>query len=165
MGKDNIEFKMAMFGLMLAGAIIYGARWLSQSVQVDAVHTSNSYSNVLVRSFPLTDHGRIEWWLSNRGRLKDEYDIPKPYFDGSYRILFWAWDGVYLTKDEGADLRCFEDMQDKANCIVKGEIPMQVSYLNDGSFIFYVGASRRLYYQAKEGDEPKRRRDLEEARE
>ena len=79
-------------------------------------------------------------------------------------ILFWAWDGIYRTDhgtDEDSDLRCFTDKKDEANCIVKSEIPLQVARLRDGTYRFYIG--KRRYSQANESDEPRRRRDWEEA--
>lgn len=153
--------------LMLCG--IYVAWCISQPVRVDAVHREGgaSHVSVLVSNFPWTDRGRINWWLQNKERIKIQFGIPAPDADGSFEIVFWAWDGIYRIDhgaDEDSDLRCFNDMQEKANCIVKNDIPLQVSRLKSGITIFDIGwDDRRVYSQSKEGDEPKRRRDWEKA--
>ncbi|WP_160286609.1 DUF943 family protein [Pseudomonas knackmussii] len=156
-----------LLGALSATAVLLGVSWIfwvSQSVRINNVHARNSYSDVLVQNFPLTDRVKIDWWLANQRFLKEEYNIPQSYYDGSFNILFWAWDGVYCVDhgtDEDSDLLCFEDMQTKANCIVKSDVPLEVARLSDGSYRFYIG--KRRYSQAKEGDEPRRRRDWEEA--
>ncbi|MBT8767886.1 DUF943 family protein [Metapseudomonas boanensis] len=157
-------------GFPLAAAVLYGAWRLSQPVQIDAVHRDGSYSNVLVRHFPLTDRGRIDWWEQNKAWLKNGYGIPEPEADGSFVVLFWAWDGVYRVDrgiDQDSDLRCFDDLPPgQANCIVKSDIPLEVSRSRDGGLIFYIGRDRRsIYSQTEEGGELKRRWDMERARE
>lgn len=161
----NRILKLGFLPIFTLSVCAYALWWLSQPTQVDAVHRdgSVSYAAVLVTHFPLTDRGRINWWLENKERLKLQYGIPAPDEDGSYKIVFRAWDGIYRIDsgtDEDSDLRCFQDMQEEANCIVKADIPLEVSRRRDGSYSFYVGT--RLYSQAKEGDEPKRRFDWEE---
>lgn len=158
-----------LLGLLPVSVLLFGIAgiWrIIQPVQIDAVHTSNSYSNVLVRNFPLTDQGRINWWLKNRELLYSKYGIPEPDADGYFVVLFWAWDGVYRA-DRGAgedfDLRCFEDMSSEAKCIVKSDIPLEVTHLREGGVIFEIGRGKRLYSQKESGGEPKRRLDWEEA--
>ncbi|WP_434747592.1 DUF943 family protein [Pantoea sp. Lu_F5_004] len=34
------------------------------------------FSAVLVKSFPLTDHGKINWWLTESNNIKEKYHIP-----------------------------------------------------------------------------------------
>ncbi|MBD2796733.1 DUF943 family protein [Xenorhabdus sp. 18] len=31
---------------------------------------------ILVRHFPITDRGKINWWEKNKAMLKDKYGIP-----------------------------------------------------------------------------------------
>ncbi|WP_371368344.1 DUF943 family protein [Pseudomonas sp. QL9] len=145
-----------------------GVWWASLPTKIDAVHRNGNFSDVLVSPFPLTDSGRIEWWENNKAHIKAEYGIPEPKPDGYFEILFWSWDGIYRVDhgtDEDSDLRCFADMPGKANCIVKSNIPLQVTHLRDGGFVFDINRGERLYSRKESGGELSRRQDWERVRE
>ncbi|MFX4316238.1 DUF943 family protein, partial [Enterobacter sp. 63] len=44
---------------------------------IDVHRSTNSlgYDYIIVDHFPLTDRGRINWWLSHREILKNKYNI------------------------------------------------------------------------------------------
>lgn len=142
--------------LTFAAILLYGGWRIYQPVEIDAVHKDRgvSYASVLVRHFPWTVRGRIEWWEQNRERLRAEYGIPHPDTDGTFQVVFWAWDGIYRVNhgtDEDSDLRCFEDMTVDARCIEKSEQPLLVRKLRDGRVVFYT--EQNSYVQDDESKE------------
>ena len=110
--------------LLLAGlAISVFFLWLSlRPVEIVAVHhRGNGFSAVLVKSFPLTDKGKIHWWLKNQVMLKEKYNLPNPERDGHFTVTFWLFGEGY--KEEGdSDRLCFDDMPAPVNCIEKNAI-------------------------------------------
>ncbi|WP_146135904.1 DUF943 family protein, partial [Yersinia pseudotuberculosis] len=83
--------KKIICALLLLGSILLGYFfWLSlRPVEIVAIHKDGNFSAVLVRDFPVTDKGKINWWLENKSRLKDKYNIPNPAPDGFFSITFW----------------------------------------------------------------------------
>ncbi len=135
--------------LLMGGALIVYFLWLSlRSVEIVAVHEDGNHSSVLVKSYPITDKGKIAWWQENKGILKEKYDIPKPKPDGSFTVVFWLFGDGY--KEEGKyDRRCFEDMKGPANCIEK-EAVFSVSNSTNMGTVFTVEDGR---YQLKKNGE------------
>lgn len=87
-------------------------------VEIIAVHQDENFSSVLVKNFPLTDKGKINWWLHNKEMLKSRYNIPIPASYGNFSVVFWLFGDGY--KEAGKyDRRCFNDMNTKINCIEK----------------------------------------------
>lgn len=130
-----------VLGTACAGAL-YGLWQVIQAPQVDAVHLSLGRPHiVLVRHFPLTQQGKIDWWDRNQAMLMTKYKIPADDFD----LTFMEWDGNYLKPSYdpssffniGTELRCFDDMDAPANCVEKNW-PMHVSRRNDGGVQFTV---------------------------
>lgn len=79
------------------------------------------YSIVLVENYPITDMGKIDWWLKNKAMLKAKYDTPQPETDGSYNVILWDFDEGY--KEEGKyDRLCFDDMEPPKNCVDKNSL-------------------------------------------
>lgn len=149
-------FIRTAFWLAVTSISLYGMWWLSQPVQVDAVHRDGSFSDVLVRNFPRTDRGRIKWWERNKAWLKAEHGIPEPDADGYFEVVFWSWDGVYRVDsgtDEDSDLRCFEDMKVAARCIEKSDRPLLVRRLRNGSYVFDIDIYPGGRYIQEEGGE------------
>lgn len=67
--------------LLLAGtALLIYLLWLFlRPVEIVAVHQrSTNDSAILVRNFPLSDKGKINWWLKNRAMIKEKYNVPYP---------------------------------------------------------------------------------------
>lgn len=117
--------------------------WLLQPVDVVAVHNDGDYSDVLVRHFPVTDKGKINWWYRNELFLKSKYKTPNPSQDGLYEITFWDF-GEGYKEDDYYDRRCFDDMKTKLHCIDKNYL-FTVENDRQGNIIFSVedGAYRR----------------------
>ncbi|MFZ4834667.1 DUF943 family protein [Rouxiella sp. Mn2063] len=96
--------------------------WLSlRPVEIVAVHQDGEFSDVLVKNFPFTNRGKINWWLKNQDILKEKYHIPNPGDNGFFSVTFWLFGDGY--KKEGKyDRRCFEDMNTPINCIDKNKV-------------------------------------------
>ncbi|SCC57173.1 DUF943 family protein [Kosakonia oryziphila] len=106
--------------ITLAGCVLasYWIWLLLRPVEIVAVHDNGNHSYVLVRSFPPTDKGKINWWLENKSILKGKYNIPKPSSSGSFTIIFWLFGEGYKETD-GYNRLCFDDMPPPLNCIDK----------------------------------------------
>ncbi|MDX5628459.1 MULTISPECIES: DUF943 family protein [unclassified Brenneria] len=128
-------------------AAIYSIIWLSRPVKIVAIHQRSDFSDVLVLNFPLTNRGKIDWWLKNRAMLKEKYAIPKRSSYGSFTITFWDFSEGY--KEEGKyDRRCFEDMPTEKNCVEK---PPLFSIDDNGRDDITFKTSSQLYEQLPGG--------------
>ncbi len=119
--------------------------WLSlRSVEIIAIHQKFDTTSVLVNHFPLTDKGKVNWWLKNKDMLKAKYDIPKPSSSGYFTIIFWNFGDGY-KKEEKYDRLCFDDMKGKVNCIEKDAVFAVDKNRNWGvTFNVYDGDNYRL---------------------
>ncbi|MCG8709866.1 DUF943 family protein [Brenneria sp. 4F2] len=113
----KILSKKRVIAVLAVLAVVYGIIWLSRPVKIVAIHQKQHFSHVLVLNFPLTNRGKIDWWLKNREMLQEKYAIPKRSSYGSFTITFWDFGEGY--KESEYDRRCFEDMQTEKNCIEK----------------------------------------------
>lgn len=123
---------------LLLGSITLGyALWFYlRPVKIVSVHEDGHFSSVLVRNFPFTDKGKINWWLKNKDMLQEKYHIPKPAPYGNFTITFWIFGKGY--KEQGKyDRFCFNDMKEKTNCIEK-EAVFSVSKSNNSGTMFTV---------------------------
>jgi len=138
--------RKAIVLLFLAGCVLTGYwLWLSlRPVEIVAIHQRFDTTSVLVNNFPLTDKGKINWWLKNKDRLKEKYNIPKPSSSGYFTIIFWDFGEGY--KEEGKyDRLCFDDMKTKVNCIEKEAVFSVNKSRNFGiTFNAYDGDNYRL---------------------
>ena len=150
-----IKNKKFIFAVLLIGCVLAGyVLWLSlRPIGIVAVHQRNHYSDILVRDFPVTERGRIHWWLKNRGMLKGKFDIPKPDEDGFYSVIFWDFGEGYKETD-GNDRLCFDDMKTEINCIDKNSLMMVVYSKNTG---LYFRMNSGKYYLRDNGVMEKRR--------
>ncbi|WNJ78433.1 DUF943 family protein [Cedecea neteri] len=118
---EPVVLKIKTFALLLlaACALSTWGLWITlRPVEIIAVHEKGSHSSVLVKSFPLTDKGKINWWLKKKAMLKNKYSIPKPDQEGYFVMVFWYFGDGY--KEEGKyDRRCFDDTPPPLNCIEK----------------------------------------------
>ncbi|CAI1158196.1 Enterobacterial putative membrane protein (DUF943) [Serratia rubidaea] len=134
--NKNLLYILAMIAFLLVGSFF----WFSlRTVEIFAVHENDNFSDVLVKEFPLTDHGKINWWLNNKAMLKERFNIPKPASYGSFTITFWDFGNGY--QEEGKyDRLCFDDMKTKNNCIDKNPLFSVRQIKNDRLlFITYDG--------------------------
>ena len=134
----KVSNKRTFFALFLAGCVLAGYfLWLSlRPVEIVAVHDNGDHSYVLVKTFPFTDKGKINWWLKNKDRLKSRYDIPRPASDGNYTVIFWDFGDGY-TETDGYDRLCFTDMQPPINCIEK-DAQLYVGYTTERGEYFIL---------------------------
>ena len=90
----------------------------SRPVHIVDIHQDSHFSHILVTHLPLTDRGKIAWWLRNRQAIQQKYHIPIPDHDGSYSIMIWIFGEGYKQEDD-QDRFCFEDMKTSFRCIEK----------------------------------------------
>ncbi|WP_238083026.1 MULTISPECIES: DUF943 family protein [Pseudescherichia] len=122
------------FGIVacIAGALFLA--WITlRPVKLVAVHQDDNFVDILVHNFPLTDKGKIAWWLAHANELKEKYAIPRPGPYGLYSISFWDFKDGY--KEDAYDLLCFSDMKTKKNCIEKN-IVFSVENTIEGTVFF-----------------------------
>ena len=113
--------KQRVLLLACSSLLVYLLWLLFRPVEIVAVHSHNTFSDVLVKSFPFTDKGKIEWWLANRAMLKEQYNVPDPDKDGSFSITFWLFGDGY-KEEEDKDRLCFNDMKTQKRCIEKDPV-------------------------------------------
>ena len=146
--------KVLCSALFIGCALLGYFLWLLlRPVEITAAHQRRNYSDVLVRNFPLTEQGRINWWLKNKKRLKNEYDIPKPATDGFYTVIFWDFGEGYKETD-GYDRLCFDDMKTDIDCIDKNSL-MMVIYSKKTGLYFRLDSGK--YYVKENGEMEKRK--------
>lgn len=140
--RHNILRYASLFlvGCMLVGYAI--SLWL-RTAEIAAVHTNDNFSDVLVTNFPLTDKGKINWWLANKNKLSENYGIPTPSPDsGRFSITFWDFSDDYKKKEKYERL-CFPEMKTDVNCIEKDAV-LIVSNNRAGSVFFTVNNGRYM---------------------
>ncbi|MDX5628458.1 MULTISPECIES: DUF943 family protein [unclassified Brenneria] len=142
----KILSKRRVIAVLSILAAIYGIIWLSRPVKIVAIHQMQHFSDVLVLNFPLTNRGKIDWWLKNGAMLEEKYAIPKRSSYGSFTITFWDFSEGY--KESEYDRLCFEDMQTEKNCIEK---PPLFSINDNGRGDITFKTSSQLYEQLPDG--------------
>jgi len=126
---------LILLGLILVVFLYITYRDL-QPVEIVGVHHRNNYSSVLVRDFPVTNHGKIDWWFKNKDMLKEKYDIPKSAGYGNFTVIVWDFAKGYL--EEGKyDRLCFDEIKTTANCIEKSSLA-RISYSEREGLSFVV---------------------------
>jgi len=146
----RVKKKQTIVLIFLTGCMLLGYwLWLSLcTVEIVAVHEDGNHASVLVKAFPVTDKGKISWWLKNKDMIKDKYNIPKLSSSGNFTIVFWDFGDGY--KEEGKyDRRCFSDMKTKENCIDKNRV-FSVETGRDSDILFTV--SDAIYLMKKNGE-------------
>ncbi len=112
--------------------------WLwYRPVEVIAVHQRCNSSTILVKDYPVTDKGKIEWWLKNKNMFQTKYNFPKPDESGIYNVVFWDF-GEGYKEESKYDRLCFDDMPPPKNCIDKNKL-MIISHSKDNVTQFTVG--------------------------
>ncbi len=157
----KVRNKKVLYAFCLVGmALCAYFFWLSlRPVEIVAVHhRSSGFSDVLLKNPPLTDKGKINWWLKNKDMLKEKYDIPEPDKEGWFWVTFWLFGDGY--KEEGKyDRLCFLDMKIPKNCIEKNPVFSVDKSKNLGViFTVYDGDDYRL---KKNGEIVKFKRNLQ----
>lgn len=123
--------------------------WLTlRPVRIVEVHKDGNYSSVLVKNFPITDKGKIEWWFKNKDMIKKKYGIPTPDNDGFFEVIFWYFGDGYKETD-GYDYLCFGDMKPPINCIEKDKA---FTVWNDRSKHILFGVNDGFYRTKENGE-------------
>nr|WP_271122108.1 DUF943 family protein [Dryocola boscaweniae] len=129
------NFFLIPLGLMLIVFLYITYRDL-QTVEIVAIHQRNNYSSILVRNFPVTNKGKIDWWFKNKDMLKERYDIPMMASYGSFTVIVWDFGKGYV--EEGKyDRLCFDEMKTIANCIEKNSLA-RINYSEREGLSFIV---------------------------
>lgn len=143
--NNRLIYSVILSILILAGLFT----WFTQRpVKIIAVHENGHYSSVLVKQFPVTDRGKIDWWVQNKNILQKIYGIPKPSDWGYFNVMFWDFGDGYKKQDKSERL-CFEDMKTEERCIDKNKI-FSVERDRHGNTLFTVNDGR---YQMNENGE------------
>ncbi len=137
--KVKNKITISLFFLTSCILAIYCLRLSLRPVEIMAVHQDGNFSDVLVKNFPVSNKGKIRWWLSNKEMLKSNYNIPQKSSYGSFYITFWDFADGY--KELGKyDRRCFVDMNTTRNCIDKNAVFSVENYKTNGEiFTVYDG--------------------------
>lgn len=80
------------------------------------------YYDIIVDHMPLTEWGRIHWYLDHKDELKKKYNIPS---STSYYITFWDIGGGFIDGDKSGDgdLACFTKVDNSnKNCLEKNPL-------------------------------------------
>ncbi len=132
----------SLLSLLLISALIYFLWMEFKPVKIIAIHQQDNFSDVLVNNFPITDNGKIAWWMKNKNMLSDKYKIPKPASDGFFTITFWDFGDGY--QEEGKyDRLCFDDMKTAEDCIDKNSF-LTVRNTPDNRVFFIVDNGKYL---------------------
>ncbi|EBA5557950.1 DUF943 family protein [Salmonella enterica] len=105
--------------------------WLYQPVKM-IFSERNIGLDLVVEHFPLSDQGRISWFLKHRQEIEDKYNTSGEPF---YSITIWDIGDGFKTLDHNThdDLYCFNQIKVKDNCIEKN-ILLNVSFYNGGVY-------------------------------
>ncbi|QGU87198.1 DUF943 family protein [Erwinia sorbitola] len=119
--RKRLFKKIILFVLIFFG-FIYWLYILLMPVKIISFVREGSRIYLFVEHFPVTNKGRIAWWLDNKELLIEKYDVP---FIGSkypWSVLIGeAGDGFQFLQHRASDndLRCFDSLKPGANCIEK----------------------------------------------
>ncbi|MDN4629474.1 DUF943 family protein [Erwinia sp. DT-104] len=141
--KSKIKKAFCASLLISCTLLVYLLLLSLRPVKIIAVHQRHNYSDVLVKNFPLTEQGKINWWLKNKEILKNRYNIPRPARDGFFTVIFWDFGDGYKETD-GYDRLCFNDMKPPVNCIDKDSLIMVNNSRNTGLYFIVDSGTYRI---------------------
>ncbi|MDN0122325.1 DUF943 family protein [Yersinia aleksiciae] len=128
-----MKIKWIILTVIIISTFTYIVRPIFLSTKIAGVHQDQYWTHIIVKNFPITDKGRIEWWENNATNLKLKYKIPviNPE-DGGFNIIIWNIGEGYKQELPKQDwmapsvdtsyLICFDDMEDNNNCIEKDSL-------------------------------------------
>lgn len=145
--------------IVLLIVFIYAIWRFSLPVEVVAVHKDRYWTKVLVKNFPLTSRGKVDWWEKNKAVFKKKYGVPQPDQYGRYSLTFWDFgDGYEIEQPDKTTffpskstdhLYCFKEMRVKAKCIRKDNWKMDINTTSQNLIRF--NANGDTYYQDQKG--------------
>ena len=120
--KIKNRVKILVIVIIAIISSVFFACFVKRPVKIVAVHhRSSGFSDVLVTHFPITDRGKIHWWLKNKDILKNQYGTPKNEYADNFNINFWLFGDGYMKEDKYERL-CFDDMKTEQKCIDKNKV-------------------------------------------
>lgn len=122
----KIKNKITLLTISLLTSLVstYLLWLLLRPAKIVDVHKDGDISHILLKNPPLTDKGKINWWLENEKTIRIHYNIPQSESHKSFTIIFWDFGNGYKEKgDESKDDRfCFSDLLPPKNCIDKSKL-------------------------------------------
>ncbi|WP_253378913.1 DUF943 family protein [unidentified bacterial endosymbiont] len=136
----------------IALAVIVVSLWdYIYPVKIIDVHLSTDrfdYDDIIVDHFPLTDRGRINWWLSQRDMLKKKYSIPSGQ---EFVLTVWDVGDGYLRDSPREDYFCFPDMTSEKNCIEKNKLLKVDARFSDKNNVNFIIGDNKYIMNKKDG--------------
>ena len=136
----------------IAFAVIVYSSWEHiYPVKIIDVHRSTDkfdYDDIIVDHFPLTDRGRINWWLSQRDMLKEKYNIPSGQ---EFVLTVWDVGDGYLRDSPREDYFCFPDMTSEKNCIEKNNLLKVDARFSDNNTVNFIIDDKKYIMNKKDG--------------
>jgi len=136
----------------IAFAVIVYSSWEHiYPVKIIDVHRSTDkfdYDDIIVDHFPLTDRGRINWWLSQRDMLKEKYNIPSGQ---EFVLMVWDVGDGYLRDSPREDYFCFPDMTSEKNCIEKNNLLKVDARFSDNNTVNFIIDDKKYIMNKKDG--------------
>lgn len=128
--------KIKLIGITVFAFIIVAIITFFRPVDIIAVHSESDTSVILVKNFPYTDKGKINWWLENKSNITSQYHLPLALPGNFYRVSFIDFGDGYkkLGKE---DRICFDDMKTDVNCVDK-KIIFSVERSVSGQVFFHT---------------------------
>ncbi|MEN3753870.1 DUF943 family protein [Mangrovibacter sp. SLW1] len=120
---NNVIFnmKIKLIGITAFAFIIVAVIAFLRPVDIVAVHSESDASVILVKNFPYTDKGKINWWLENKSNIASQYHLPLASLGKFYRVSFIDFGDGYKTLGK-EDRICFDDMKNDVNCVDKNVV-------------------------------------------
>ncbi|MGS2874282.1 DUF943 family protein [Enterobacter huaxiensis] len=142
----------------IALAVIVVSFWdYIYPVKIIDVHLSTDrfdYDDIIVDHFPLTDRGRINWWLSQRNMLKEKYNIPSGQ---EFVLMVWDVGDGYLRDSPREDYFCFPDMTSEKNCIEKNNLLKVDARFSENNTVNFIIDNNEYIMNKKDGSMTKER--------
>ncbi|KFC07487.1 hypothetical protein GTGU_01871 [Trabulsiella guamensis ATCC 49490] len=141
------KFPVMLLCLFMIGAI-YNF-WTLRPVSILYVY-SDGYGivNLVVDHMPLTDRGKIGWYLAHREYIQSTY----PLFPEIRHRYYVTNVGEGFTNQENSpheDLRCFPAIDSKKNCVIKDYFLIVDENVNENTR-FYVSDGEVEYQMMSE---------------
>ncbi|MCS5450220.1 DUF943 family protein [Enterobacter huaxiensis] len=150
--------KSWFISMSIALAVIVYSSWNHiYPVKIIDVHRSTNslgYDDIIVGHFPLTDRGRINWWLSQRDMLKKKYNIPSGQ---EFFLTVWDVGDGYLRDSPREDYFCFPDMIAEKNCIEKNKLLAVDARFSDDNKVNFIIDDNKYIMNKKDGSMTKER--------
>ncbi|MFW0766297.1 DUF943 family protein [Trabulsiella odontotermitis] len=142
----NRKNKYLLFFVVLLCALLV---WTMRPVRV--VYVSKLYyghRDIVVDHFPLTDQGKIKWFMKHKDSLYKKYNIDPSFLSG---IVIWDVGRGFVAADEDGDLYCFDDMKASARCIDKN-VFLRINYVKGEIQSFEMESGEVRYEVTTEGN-------------